>query len=150
MHPGRWPERIENSGTFTMCCISFSIPLTSMPMLGWIFLHAGGSGFSPSRPSSIMDGPYRKDIVRAVVEAGRKKGLGVGLYYSHVDWHDPAFAWDPFNQYYDPGFTPQSDPERWRTFIDHERQQLKELMTEYGRIDYLDFDIGWPEAAAKD
>jgi len=99
---------------------------------------------------SIMDGPYRKDIVRAVVEAGRKKGLGVGLYYSHVDWHDPAFAWDPFNQYYDPGFTPQSDPERWRTFIDHEREQLKELMTEYGRIDYLDFDIGWPEAAAKD
>ncbi len=98
----------------------------------------------------IMDGPYKIDIVRAVVEAGRKKGLGVGLYYSHVDWHDPAFAWDPFNEYYDPSFTPQSDPERWQTFINHERQQVKELMTQYGPIDYLDFDIGWPKQAAKE
>lgn len=99
---------------------------------------------------SIMDGPYKKDIVRAVVEAGRKKGMGIGLYYSHVDWHDPAFAWDPFNEYYDPSFTPSSDPERWRTFIDQEREQVRDLMTRYGHVDYLDFDIGWPEAAAKD
>jgi alpha-L-fucosidase len=99
---------------------------------------------------SIMDGPYKKDIVRAVVEAGRQKGMGVGLYYSHVDWHDPAFAWDPFNQYYDPNFTGESDPQRWQTFIDHEREQLQELMTQYGQIDYLDFDIGWPRAAANE
>lgn len=99
---------------------------------------------------SIMDGPYKKDIVGAIVKAGREKGLGVGLYYSHVDWHDPAFAWDPFSRYYDPGFTKQSDPERWQTFINHEREQLTELMTQYGRIDYVDFDIGWPKAAAGD
>ena len=99
---------------------------------------------------SIMDGPYKKDIVRSMVEAGRKKGMGIGLYYSHVDWHDPAFAWDPFNQYYDPNFTKESDPARWQTFIDHEREQVRELMSEYGKIDYLDFDIGWPQAAAKD
>ena len=99
---------------------------------------------------SIMDGPYKKDIVRSMVEAGRKKGMGIGLYYSHVDWHDPAFAWDPFNQYYDPHFTRESDPARWQTFIAHERQQVRELMSEYGKIDYLDFDIGWPQAAAQD
>jgi len=99
---------------------------------------------------SIQDGPYKRDIVRSVAEAGRRKGLGIGLYYSHVDWHDPAFAWDPFNQHYDPHFTPQSNPARWQTFIAHEREQVRELMTNYGRIDYLDFDIGWPQAAAKD
>lgn len=99
---------------------------------------------------SIQDGPYKKDIVRSVVEAGRKKGMGIGLYYSHVDWHDPAFAWDPFNLYYDPHFTRESDPARWRTFIVNEREQVRELMSEYGRIDYLDFDIGWPQAAAQD
>jgi alpha-L-fucosidase len=76
--------------------------------------------------------------------------MGIGLYYSHVDWHDPAYAWDPFNQYYDPHFTPESDPARWQTFIAHEREQLRELMAEYGKIDYLDFDIGWPQAAAED
>jgi alpha-L-fucosidase len=98
---------------------------------------------------SIMDGPYRKDIVGSLVKAARNKGLGVGLYYSHVDWHDPAFAWDPFNLYYDPHFTEASDPKRWQTFIDHEREQVRELMTNYGKIDYLDFDIGWPQAAAQ-
>ena len=99
---------------------------------------------------SIADGPYKKDIVRSMVEAGRRKGIGVGLYYSHVDWHDPAFAWDPFNQYYDPNFTPESDPERWKTFVAHEREQVHELMSDYGKIDYLDFDIGWPKAAAQE
>jgi len=99
---------------------------------------------------SIMDGPYKKDIVGSLIKAGRNKDLGIGLYYSHVDWHDPAFAWDPFNLYYDPNFTKASDPKRWQTFIDHEREQVRELMTHYGKIDYLDFDIGWPRAAAQD
>ncbi len=99
---------------------------------------------------SIQNGPYKKDIVRSIVEAGRRNGMGIGLYYSHVDWHDPAFAWDPFNQFYDPKFTRESDPKRWQTFIDHEREQLRELMSDYGNIDYLDFDIGWPRAAGQE
>jgi alpha-L-fucosidase len=99
---------------------------------------------------SVMDGPYGRDIVGALVEAARKKDIKVGLYYSHVDWHDPAFAWDPFHCQYDPNFSRESDPERWRTFIEHEREQVRELMTEYGPIDVLDFDIGWPEAAARE
>lgn len=99
---------------------------------------------------SVMDSPYKRDIVKAVVDAGRKKGMSIGLYYSHIDWHDPAFAWDPFNFYYDPKFTKQSDPRRWQTFIDHEREQVRELMTDYGPVDVIDFDIGWPKSAAKD
>lgn len=99
---------------------------------------------------SVMDTPYKKDIVGAVVKAARKRGVGVGLYYSHVDWHDPAFAWDPYNIYYDPNYTKQSDPKRWQTFIDHEREQVRELMTWYGPIDLLGFDIAWPEAASKE
>jgi alpha-L-fucosidase len=98
----------------------------------------------------IMDSPYKKDIVKAVVDAGRKKGMGVGLYYSHVDWHDPAFAWDPFNFHYDLKFNKESDPQRWQTFIAHEREQVTELLTNYGPIDVLDFDIGWPKSAAHD
>jgi alpha-L-fucosidase len=76
--------------------------------------------------------------------------MSVGLYYSHIDWHDPAFAWDPYNFYYDPSFSRQSDPRRWQTFIDHEREQVRELMTDYGPIDVLDFDMGWPKSAASD
>jgi alpha-L-fucosidase len=99
---------------------------------------------------SIMDSPYKKDIVGALVKAAREHDVKAGLYYSHVDWHDPAFVWDPFHYQYDPKFTKESDPARWQTFIDHEREQVRELMTQYGPIDVLDFDIGWPEAAARD
>ncbi len=99
---------------------------------------------------SIMDGPYKRDIVGAVVEAARKSDIKIGLYYSHVDWHDPAFAWDPFSCHYDTGFTKESDPQRWRKFIEQERTQVRELVSQYGRVDVLDFDIGWPEAAAPD
>jgi alpha-L-fucosidase len=99
---------------------------------------------------SIMDGPYKRDIVGAIIGAARKKDIKIGLYYSHVDWHDPAFAWDPFHYEYDPNFTKESDPRRWQTFIDNEQQQVRQLMTAYGPIDVLDFDIGWPYAAAKE
>ncbi len=99
---------------------------------------------------SVMESPYRQDIVGALVAAARRKDIKIGLYYSHVDWHDPAFAWDPFNCHYDPAFTPQSDPQRWQRFIEQERTQVRELMTQYGGIDTLDFDIGWPEAAARE
>ena len=47
--------------------------------------------------------------------AARKKAIKIGLYYSHVDWHDPAFAWDLFHYQYDPSFTKESDPVRWQT-----------------------------------
>ncbi len=99
---------------------------------------------------SVMDSPYKRDIVGALVAAARRKDIGVGLYYSHVDWHDPAFAWDPFHCHYDANFTAQSDPQRWQKFIEQERAQVRELMTQYGRIDTLDFDIGWPESAARE
>ncbi|MGH9453192.1 MAG: alpha-L-fucosidase [Terriglobia bacterium] len=120
------------------------------------FLTAGGfnSGCEHTKVLtnhySVMDSPYKNDIVGAIVQTARKKNIKIGLYYSHVDWHDPAFAWDPFSCHYDPKFTKQSDPKRWQTFIDHEREQVRELMTEYGKIDALDFDIGWPQEAAAD
>ncbi len=99
---------------------------------------------------SVMESPYQRDIVGALVAAARRKDIKIGLYYSHVDWHDPAFAWDPFSCHYDPSFTRHSDPPRWQRFIEQERAQVGELMTQYGRIDTLDFDIGWPEDAARE
>lgn len=118
-----------------------------------------GISFRPRQPPnfegctinySIVDTPYRKDIVGAIVQAARRKGLGIGLYYSHVDWHDPAFAWDPYNIHFDAGYNKQSDPERWQSFIDREREQVRELVTSYGPLDILCFDACWPKAARED
>ena len=92
----------------------------------------------------IMDTPYKKDVVGALVQAFRKRGLGVGLYYAHVDWTDPDFRWDQFGPTYDPSYSQQSDPEGWERFISRQREQLRELCSNYGKLDVLWFDGSWP------
>jgi alpha-L-fucosidase len=99
---------------------------------------------------SIMDTPYKKDILKAVVEAARKRDIPFGLYYSNLNWHHPGFAWDPANYYYDPNYCKASDPVRWQSFIDYERAQVRELLTNYGSSLVFDFDDGWPKEANAD
>lgn len=158
--PGLWMEMFERSGirffTFTtkhhdgFCMWPTKTRQQSIALTPEAFNQGCEHTRTVTNTYSIEDGPYRKDIVGAIAEAARRKNIRIGLYYSHVDWHDPAFAWDPFNCHYNPKFTKESDPGRWQEFIDHEREQVRELLTNYGTIDALDFDIGWPEAAAAD
>jgi alpha-L-fucosidase len=111
---------------------------------------------------SIAETPYKKDIIGEVVRAGRANGLGVSLYYSHIDWHDWDFGWDDGNKggefaqhgvgnfWYDPKFTKESDPKRWAAFIKKERDQITELLTWYGPIDTLCLDMRWIDAAQEE
>jgi alpha-L-fucosidase len=99
---------------------------------------------------SVSDTPYKKDVVGMLVKAARKHGIGIGLYYNHFNWHDYDAAWEKCNFYYDPDYTRQSDPVRWQGFIDKERQQLTEILTNYGNIDMLCLDMFWPPAAQMD
>ena len=99
---------------------------------------------------SMMDTPYKKDIVAALAQAFRKRGMGIGFYYSWPDWHDPDSRWDKKNMFYDPRYTQESDPEHWKVFLDRIRQQLRELCTNYGNLMELSLDgnlaeFAWPE-----
>jgi hypothetical protein len=38
--------------------------------------------------------PYGRDLLTPLVDALRERGLGVGLYYSLIDWHHPQFPID--------------------------------------------------------
>ncbi len=92
---------------------------------------------------SVMDSPFKRDIIKELGDAFRKEGLGFGLYFSHIDWNDPNFRWDPANRSYDPQYNPDANPGDWKAFIDRERQQLAELCSNYGRIDQIFFDGSW-------
>ena len=86
--------------------------------------HHDGFSLFDSRANAFnsMNSPAKRDHVRAYVEACRKHGVRVGLYYSLGDWRlkdtDRAAmkrqAWD----------------------------ELEQLMTEYGKIDLLWYDGG--------
>ncbi|MHA1340633.1 MAG: alpha-L-fucosidase [Promethearchaeota archaeon] len=92
---------------------------------------------------SIMDTMFKRDILGEVIEAFRKRGLGIGFYFSHIDWNDPNFRWDPANRSFDPNYSPENNPEEWKQFIEREKEQLRELCSNYGAIDQIFFDGSW-------
>jgi alpha-L-fucosidase len=100
---------------------------------------------SPSCPYSQMPHP---DLTRGVIEAFRKQGLMVGLYYSHVDWHHPGGGWH-HDARLDPSFLTEH-PDRWHEYVEYETGQVRELLTRYGPIDIFWFDIFWPQEGMAD
>ena len=76
-------------------------------------------------------GPGR-DLVKEFVEAVRGEGLRVGFYYSLMDWHHPD------------GARCATDEQARRRFVDYIHGQIRELLTNYGKIDVLWYDVAWP------
>ena len=100
--------------------------------------------------SVVADSPFGRDIVRELVDSFRARNMGIGLYFSNWDWNDPNFRWDPMNVHYDKNYSKESNPEDWAAFIKRQRDQVRELCTNYGDVDQMGLDCGWPEAAFDD
>ncbi len=76
-------------------------------------------------------GPGR-DLVREFVDAARAEGLRVGFYYSLMDWHHPD------------GAICNTDEAARKRFVEYTHGLIRELMTNYGKIDILWYDVDWP------
>jgi alpha-L-fucosidase len=76
-------------------------------------------------------GPGR-DLVREYVEAARAEGMHVGFYYSLMDWHHPD------------GARCATDEAARRRFVDYTHGLIREILTNYGKIDVLWYDVAWP------
>jgi alpha-L-fucosidase len=109
---------------------------------------------------SMMETPFRRDVVRELCDAARRRDIKIDLYFSHPDWYDADFR--PYA--YHPLQVPSSDvltteyPDARRRLGDEEvivpdpspaevtrmmarhRAQLTELLTRYGKIDMLCLD----------
>ncbi len=81
--------------------------------------------------NAVKQGPKR-DLVREYVEAARAEGMRVGFYYSLMDWHHPD------------GARCATDEAARRRFVDYTHGLIRELMTNYGKIDVLWYDVSWP------
>jgi len=111
---------------------------------------------------SIMETPFKRDIVQELCEAARRTGIKVDLYYSHPDWYDADFR--PYVRH--PVQVPTSPDLRRTTnqvlmaavrtteetarMMARHRAQLTELLSQYGKVDMVCFDMWlgadvWPQ-----
>jgi len=81
--------------------------------------------------NAVKQGPGH-DVVREYVEAARAEGLRVGFYYSLMDWHHPD------------GAKCATDEEARKRFVEYTHGLIRELLTNYGKIDVLWYDVSWP------
>ena len=84
--------------------------------------------------NSVKRGPGR-DLVREYVEACRECGLKIGFYYSLMDWHHPDGARAAY------------DPAARERFLKFTKGCVRELMSNYGKIDILWYDVARPFAS---
>ena len=93
---------------------------------------------------SIMNTPFGRDLVREYVEAFRAEGLKVGLYYSLIDWHHPEFTIDKHHPMRDnPNAVEINKGRDIKKYAEYMRNQVRELLTNYGKIDILWFDFSY-------
>jgi alpha-L-fucosidase len=114
---------------------------------------------------SVMETPFKRDIIKELTDAARNYPIKVNLYFSHSDWYDADFrpyGRHPLQWEGSPGLkslqerqpypiqfvAPPGQEERDRLIARH-RAQLRELLTNYGKVDMLCFDINlgadvWP------
>ncbi|HVM87142.1 MAG TPA: alpha-L-fucosidase [Puia sp.] len=86
----------------------------------------------------------RNNVAKEVFNAFRKENFLIGAYFSKPDWHSENYWWPYFppkdrNVNYDP----KKYPERWNAFKQFTFNQIKELMSGYGKMDILWLDGGW-------
>ncbi|MBS3733363.1 MAG: alpha-L-fucosidase [Phycisphaerae bacterium] len=86
--------------------------------------------------NAVKRGPGR-DLVAEYVDACREFGLKVGFYYSLLDWHHPD------------GHTCATNAAARKRFVAFTHGCVEELMSHYGKIDILWYDVPEPLATPK-
>ncbi|GGC12553.1 alpha-L-fucosidase [Parapedobacter defluvii] len=85
----------------------------------------------------------RSNIADEIFKAFRTGGFMIGAYFSKPDWHNENYWWPYFPpKDRNPNYDPARYPERWQNFKNFTFNQIRELMTDYGRIDILWLDGG--------
>ncbi len=73
-----------------------------------------------------------RDLAKEYLQAARDEGLRAGFYYSLMDWHHPD------------GARCATDEAARRRFVDYIHGHVRELCTNYGKLDVLWYDVSWP------
>jgi alpha-L-fucosidase len=91
--------------------------------------------------------PVKKDLIKEYVEAFRAEGLKVGFYYSLIDWHHPEYTIDrnhPQRVDSDAEYVKLNQGKDMKKYQEYMKNQVRELLTNYGEISIIWFDFSFP------
>ena len=130
--PEKWVTMAKNAGCKYICITT---------------RHHDGFSMFDSKTSDyniVKQTPYQKDAIRMLADECRKQGIKLFLYYSLLDWHR--------NDYYPRGnsgnLTGRPDSGDWNSYIQFMKNQLAELLTNYGDVAGIWFDGQWDKKNA--
>ncbi len=95
----------------------------------------------------VTNTPAGRDLLREVVDAFRAEGIRIGFYYSLIDWHHPDFTIDRIHPLRNLPAEKKASLNKGRDmkrYAKYMRDQVTELLTNYGKIDILWFDFSYP------
>ncbi len=84
---------------------------------------------------NVTNTPFGRDVLKEVTAAFRREGIAIGIYFSPDDFHVMFEQNLPLSR-----TTAESEPTRNSRLWETDKAQLKELLTEYGKIDILFID----------
>jgi alpha-L-fucosidase len=99
--------------------------LTTRHHDGFCLFDSQASDFTSAKKAA------KRDFVKEYVEACRRQNMKIGFYYSLLDWRFPGY------------FNKAKYPESFEMMVKQAHEQVKEIMSNYGKIDYLFYDGGW-------
>jgi alpha-L-fucosidase len=91
-------------------------------------------------PFNVSNTPFKKDILKELVEAYNAEGIDVHFYYSVLDWHHPDWKYD---------IKSAEDQTQFLRYLDFAYNQLKELATNYPTVKCFWFDGTWDNSIKK-
>jgi alpha-L-fucosidase len=88
----------------------------------------------------IMATPFKRDVLKELADACHKEGIKICWYYSIMDWHHPDYLprrdWE---------IDRPTEGANFDRYVQYMKNELKELLTNYGEISVLWFDGEWEE-----
>ncbi|WP_218127779.1 alpha-L-fucosidase [Niabella drilacis] len=112
--------------------------LAGMKYMVFTAKHHSGFCMWPTKTTAfnISNTPYKKDLLKELINAFRKEGIAIGIYFSPEDFHYLHETKVPIGRLQHPLHYPVNNA----GLMDLDKKQLKELLTQYGPIDILFID----------
>lgn len=91
---------------------------------------------------NIMNTPFKRDLVKELADECHKQGIKIVFYYSLLDWTRTDYSYWTGRTGKGTGRTEKGS---WDDYIRFMKNQLTELLTQYGKVSGIWFDGYWDQ-----